>query len=84
MGGAIGAVVGAIVYPWIDEPAKTTLLERGEAFDYLYGHRNKKPCVANARLVGEALDSDIPAFDKNGDGRKWYAIEDLDKFLESC
>jgi hypothetical protein len=84
VGGAAGAVVGAIIYPWLDGPVTDTLRERGEAFDYLYRYRRKKPCVANAALVHEALDSKIPSFDKNADGRKWYAVEDLEKFLNSC
>lgn len=81
VGGAVGAVVGAVVYPWIDGPASNTLLERGEAFDHLYRFRKRKPQVANAKLVDDALDHRIPWFDKNADGRRWYAMEDLDKFL---
>jgi hypothetical protein len=82
VGGAIGAVAGAIVYPWLDGPTTQTLVERGEAFDFLYRHRNKNPRAANARLVESALDHDIPWFDKNADGRKWYAMEELQAFIK--
>jgi hypothetical protein len=81
VGGAIGAVIGAIVYPWVDGPGTETLLERGEAFDYLYQHRRKNPLVANAQLVDKALDTKISWFDKNADGRRWYAVDDLQRFL---
>lgn len=81
IGAAAGALVGAVVYPWIDEPTADTLLERGDAFDYLYRHRKKVPSVANAKLVDDALDRSISSFDKNADGRRWYATEDLDTFL---
>ena len=39
IGVAIGALAGAITSPWLDGSDPGALLERGEAFDYLYKHR---------------------------------------------
>src|SRR6266487_1410275 len=82
VGAAVGAFLGAFVYPLLDGGTSGNLLQRGDAFDYLYRHRGKKPQVANSRLVDQALDNVIPWFDKNRDRRRWYALEDLEGFLK--
>jgi hypothetical protein len=85
IGYGAGAAVGATTGNWIENwGRKDAMLERGEAFDHLYKHRRKKPCVANPVLVNAALDSEIQSFDKNADGRKWYAVDDLDLFIKKC
>lgn len=85
IGYGAGAAAGAAVGNWIEGwGKKDAMVERGDAFDFLYSYRGKLPCVANPGLVDEALDSKIRSFDKNADGRKWYAVDDLDKFLANC
>jgi hypothetical protein len=85
LGYGTGAAAGAAVGNWIESwGRKDAMLERGEAFDYLYRSRRKKPCVANPVLVNEALDLKIPSFDKNADGRDWYSVDYLNQFLKSC
>lgn len=82
-GTLIGAVIcGCIGAALSRRPESSPLLEKGAAFDYLYDFRLTNPGVANARLVEEALNK-IPSFDKNDDGRRWYAKADLDRFLET-
>ena len=84
IGYGAGAAAGAAAGNWIEGwGKKDAMVERGEAFDFLYNHRNKFPCVANAGLVDEAL-SKIKSFDKNADGRRWYTMDDLKTFLKNC
>lgn len=84
LGYAGGSVVGAAVGNRIENWGKAKdLVERGAAFDYLYQKRTKYPRVANPKLVDQALDHLIPAFDKNRDGRQWYAVDDLNRFLRA-
>ena len=84
IGYGAGAAVGAATGNWIESWRKRDdLMERGNAFDYLYKYRNKRSQVANAKLVDDALDNKIPSFDKNRDGRKWYSLDDLNNFLHS-
>jgi hypothetical protein len=79
VGAAIGGAAGTYFMGRADD--SPALLEKGEAFEYLYAARYKNPKVANPRLVEEALKR-IPSFDKNDDRRHWYAKVDLDRFLE--
>ena len=37
--------------------------------------------VANSQLVEKAFEQ-IPSFDKNDDGRRWYTKADLEQFLK--
>lgn len=83
IGAAAGGVIGAIISPWTQGSTRNNLLERGDAFEYLYKHRKKKFWVANPRLVNQALDLRIPSYDINEDGRKWYLVDDLNDFLRS-
>lgn len=84
IGYGAGAAVGAATGNWIESWGKKgELMERGQAFDYLYKHRNKRPQVANAERIEEALDRIIPSFDKNRDGRQWYASDYLNAFLKA-
>lgn len=78
-GAAIGAAAGNRIENW---GARDELLQRGDAFDYLYKHRKKNPNLANPSLVEEALEKKIPHFDKNKDGRQWYALDDLEAFVK--
>jgi hypothetical protein len=80
----IGTVVGGCVGISLSKRFEdsSALLEKGEAFDFLYAARNQNPRVANPRLVEEALKR-IPSFDKNDDGRRWYAKDDLERFLRA-
>ena len=77
-GTAVGGALGNKIESW---GAKNELMERGSAFEYLFRHRKKNPKVANAALVDEALKQ-IRGFDINQDGRKWYALSDLEDFLK--
>jgi hypothetical protein len=82
IGYGAGAAVGAAAGNWIESWGKSDdLMQRGDAFDYLYKYRNKNPQVANAKLIDEALDTKIPSFDKDRDGRQWYSLDDLNQFL---
>ena len=72
-GGALGAALGNR----IEAPG---LLEKGDAFEFLYAAHSKNPKVANAQLVEQALEQ-IPSYDKNSDGRRWYTRDDLKIFL---
>jgi len=76
LGGALGGALGKTI-----ERNPEKLLERGEAFDYLYKFRRRNPKLANPHLIDKALDNSIQYFDKNKDGREWYAIEDLDQYI---
>jgi hypothetical protein len=80
IGAAAGTSVGAFLGKQIEDSPE--LLEKGDAFDFLYAARNTNPKVANPQLV-EAVLKQIPSYDKNDDGRKWYAKADLKSFL-SC
>lgn len=81
-GTLIGAVVGGSIGAALSKRFENSsaLLEKGDAFDFLYAAHHKNPKVANPRLVEEALVQ-IPSFDKNDDGRRWYAKADLEQFL---
>ena len=78
-GAAIGGVTGDWIQNWGNQDK---LIGRGEAFDFLYRNRRKSPKVANPSLIDIALDNDIPSFDKDRDGRNWYAISDLREYLQ--
>lgn len=84
LGTLIGAAAGASVGTFLGKQIEGSpeLLEKGDAFDFLYAARNKNPKVANPQLVEAALKQ-IPSYDKNDDGRHWYAKADLKSFL-SC
>lgn len=82
IGFAAGASVGTIVGDKIESWGKRDrLIDRGEAFDYLYARRRESPHVANAELIDFALNLHIPKFNKNADGQVWYAYEALDRFV---
>jgi hypothetical protein len=80
MGAVVGGSIGAVLSKRLD--GSSELLEKGDAFDFLYAARRKNPKVANNRLVEEALKQ-IPSFDKNDDGRRWYTKADLERFLRT-
>jgi hypothetical protein len=80
IGAAIGGSIGAALGKRFEDASE--LLEKGDAFDFLYAVHHKNPKVANPRLVEEALKR-IPSFDKNDDGRHWYAKADLEQFLKT-
>jgi hypothetical protein len=83
LGYAGGVATGAAVGNWIEGWGKNNeLLQRGDAFDLLYRFRKRRPFLANATLVEEALDKWIPGFDKNRDGRFWYSTDDLGAFID--
>jgi hypothetical protein len=88
LSGGVGTLIGAVIGGSIGVALggrfenSSALLEKGEAFDYLYAARYRNPKVANPRLVEEALKC-ITSFDKNDDRRRWYATVDLDRFLET-
>lgn len=79
IGSFIGASIGAALSRRLEN--SSVLIEKGEAFEYLYSFRSKIPEVANPRLV-ESVLKQIPSFDKNDDNRRWYAKTDLDDFLD--
>jgi hypothetical protein len=79
MGAAAGASVGAALALRIE--GSPVLLERGDAFDFLYDRRKRYPKVSTPQLVEKALNL-ISSYDKNDDGRRWYAKADLERFLE--
>jgi hypothetical protein len=79
-GTVVGAAVGNYIENW---GKKDRLLERGEAFDYLYKKRRVYSVIANASLIDKVLDEDIPSFDKNTDGRQWYSVDDIKSFLRN-
>jgi len=58
------------------------MMERGDAFNYLYGYRRKSSQLANPDLVNEALENKIKAYDINQDGCLWYSRDDLQKFAQ--
>jgi len=76
-GGSIGAALGKRI------EGSPELLEKGDAFDFLYAAHSKNPKVANAGLVQKALEQEITSYDKNDDGRRWYTKQDLEEFLRS-
>jgi hypothetical protein len=80
IGAVVGGSVGAALSRRFEDPS--ALLEKGDAFDFLYTAHRQNPKVANPRMVEEALKQ-IPSFDKNDDGRRWYAQADLERFLET-
>jgi hypothetical protein len=84
IGISAGAAVGASLGNWIEGwGTKDKLVERGDAFQYLYKHRKKEPKLANPSQINKALDEDIESFDINEDGRHWYAIASLDKYISN-
>jgi hypothetical protein len=74
-GAAAGAAIGDRVEGWGKD-----MVERGEAFDYLYQHRKRAAHLASPRLIEEALDRHVPSYDVNQDGRRWYSKEELAAF----
>jgi hypothetical protein len=80
IGAVVGGSIGAALSKGFEDSSE--LLEKGDAFDFLYAARHKVPKVANPRLIAEALKR-IPSFDKNDDGRRWYAKADLERFLKT-
>jgi hypothetical protein len=79
IGAATGASVGAALGKRIE--GSPELLEKGDAFDFLYDQRRRYPKVSTPQLVEKALKQ-IPSYDKNDDGRSWYAKADLERFLD--
>jgi hypothetical protein len=79
IGGAIGAAVGDKIELWTNEKP---FVERGDAFDFLYKYRNKRPYLANPKLINEVLDK-IEPFDRQQDGRKWYEMATLKKVVKN-
>jgi hypothetical protein len=77
VGGAIGAAFSGKL------EGSSEFLEKGDAFDFLYDAHRKNKKVATPQLVEEALKQ-IPSFDKNDDGRHWYAKGDLKQFLQTA
>jgi hypothetical protein len=77
VGGAIGAAFSGKL------EGSPEFLEKGDAFDFLYDAHRKNKNVATPQLVEEALKQ-IPSFDKNDDGRHWYAKADLKQFLQTA
>jgi hypothetical protein len=77
--GWAGASVGAVLGKRIE--GSPELLEKGDAFDFLYDQRKRYPKVSTPLLVETALKQ-IPSYDKNDDGRRWYAKADLELFLK--
>lgn len=87
LGYGAGVVVGAAVGNWIESwDKKDAMVERGDAFDFLYKHLKKEARLANPELVNSILDKEtaIASVDKNDDGRKWYAMDDLKNFLSEA
>ena len=81
-GGAGGALIGGVCGDWINGWGKQDkLLDRGQAFDFLYERKSKSMHVANGTLIEDALSNHIAKFDKNSDGRAWYARESLEEFV---
>lgn len=81
-GWAIGAGAGAALGDRIEGWGKD-MVERGEAFDYLYQQRRRASHLADPRAIDAALEHRIPSYDINQDGRRWYAREDLDRFVRN-
>lgn len=82
IGISAGAAAGASLGNWIESwGAKDKLIERGDAFQYLYKFRKRNPRLANPSLINKALDAEIKCFDINDDGRCWYTIASLDKYV---
>jgi hypothetical protein len=79
-GWAVGAGVGAALGDRIEGWGKD-MMERGEAFEFLRQHRRRAPHLANPGAIDTALENAIPSYDINQDGRRWYAKEDLQKFI---
>jgi hypothetical protein len=80
VGASIGGTLGAVEGPQIEQAKVPALIERGDAFRYLYQFRTQNSKVASPALV-ETLFDYIPSYDVNEDGRHWYAKADLDKSL---
>lgn len=80
IGFAVGGSIGAAFGPKIE--GSPEVLDKGDAFDFLYDAHRKNSKVATPQLVEEALKQ-IPSFDKNDDGRRWYAKADLKQFLQA-
>jgi hypothetical protein len=80
VGWGLGAGAGAALGDRLESLGKSSMMERGDAFNFLYGYRRKSPQLANPDLVNEALDNKIKAYDINQDGRLWYSRDDLEKF----
>jgi uncharacterized membrane protein len=78
LGWGVGAGAGAALGDRLENLGKSVMMERGDAFNYLYGYRRRNPRLANPTLVNEALDNKITAYDINQDGRRWYSKEDLE------
>jgi hypothetical protein len=81
-GWAAGAAAGAALGDRIEGWGKD-MVERGEAFAYLHQHRRRAPHLADPGAVDAALEHHIPSYDINQDGRRWYAKEDLRKFVRN-
>jgi hypothetical protein len=77
VGGSIGAAFSGRL------EGSPELIDKGDAFDFLYDAHRKNRKVATPQLVEEALKQ-IPSFDKNDDGRCWYAKADLKQFLQGA
>jgi hypothetical protein len=79
-GWALGAGAGAALGDRIEGWGKD-MIERGEAFDYLHQHRRRALHLADPGAIDAALERHIPSYDINQDGRRWYAKEDLRRFV---
>jgi len=79
IGVSVGASAGAALGNKIE--GSDELIEKGDAFDFLYAKRKKRPWVSSPQMVEQALKQ-IPSYDKNDDGRRWYAKADLKQFLQ--
>jgi hypothetical protein len=75
LGAAIGTAAGDRIEKWRNQDQ---LMERGKAFEYLYGYRHKNPRLSNPNEINNALDK-VSKYDINSDGRLWYTIDDLEK-----
>jgi len=83
LGGTAGATIGGAAGPTIERWRKRNdLLERGDAFAYLYSQRKRSTYVSNPNQISRALDESIPSFDINEDGRRWFLADHLRYFTK--
>lgn len=85
IGLVIGASIGGSLGDRIEHIGKDKkLLERGEAFNYIYNYKEKVETLSSPQEILKALDENIPYYDINDDGRKWYSTHEIKEHIKFC